>query len=195
MTVPPAGDIPPENETSAVNGEPAAAPLIESVYAELRALARSYLRRERPDHTLRPTALVHEAYLRLVGSSGRDWHDRTHFYASAAREMKRVLIDHARARGGAKRGGRWSRVTLDEGALGKGESIVDFLDLEEALAELEDLDPRACRAIELRFFGGMTVPETAHVLGVSHRTVEDDWRMARAWLSRRVKRTVGHDAG
>lgn len=166
----------------------AAAELVELVYGELRKRAEEYLRQERPGHTLRPTALVHEAFLRLAGKSDVGWQGRTHFYGAAAREMKRILVDYARARGAAKRGAGWARVTLDEGALQTGESVVDILDLEEALAKLAELDPRAAHVIELRFYGGLTVEETGHVLGVSHRTVEEDWRAARAWLLRRLTR-------
>ncbi|MCB9915042.1 MAG: sigma-70 family RNA polymerase sigma factor [Planctomycetes bacterium] len=157
------------------------AELLQVAYAQLRELAERYLRRERIDHTLQPTALVHEAWLRLEGDGA--WRDRTHFFATAARAMRHVLVDHARARRRAKRGGGWARVELDPG-LGLDERELDLVDLDRALAELAARDERQAALVELRFFGGLAMPAVAEVLGVSLGTAERDWRFARAWLAR-----------
>jgi RNA polymerase sigma factor (TIGR02999 family) len=165
--------------------------LLPLVYDELRQLARRYLNRERPGHTLQPTALVHEAYIKLVDQSRVDWQGRTHFFAVGARVMRNLLIDHARAKGRAKRGGGRHRVTLAEGMtpFASGELDVDqLLAVNEGLERLAELDPRQAKVVELRFFGGLTVPEVALVLGVSQRTVEGDWTHARAWLRRELSR-------
>ena len=165
-------------------GHPSAAErLFPLVYDEMRALAERYFRRERSDHTLQPTALVHEAYLRLVGDATTSWRGRAHFYAVAARVMRRILINHAEAHRAAKRGGGLPLVALDESRTpAPGAPGVDLLALDEALSRLEALDERQCRVVEMRFFGGLNVDETAAALGVSERTVELDWKMARAWL-------------
>ncbi len=163
--------------------------LLPLVYERLRSLARRMIARERPGHTLQPTALVHEAYLKLVDQSRVDWRGRTHFFAVGARAMRRLLVDHARGRHRAKRGGGWARVTLAEGIPSFGEGGLDadqLLDLDEALTRLAVLDAREAEVVELRFFGGLTVPEVAHLLGVSQRTVEGDWTHARAWLRREL---------
>ena len=154
--------------------------LFSTVYQDLRGLAGSLLRIQRAGHTLQPTALVHEAYLRLVR---RDvaWDGRQHFVGVAAKAMRQILMNHARDRGALKRGGDWARVTLD-GAPASGAPDVDLLDLNAALEVLETLDERQCRIVELRFFGGLSVSETAMLLDVSEPTVKRDWRMARAWL-------------
>ena len=149
----------------------------------LHALAEQWFAQQPADHTLQPTALVHEAYLRLAGESNRHWRgNRTHVFALAARAMRQVLIDYARRRSAAKRGRSWGRVTLSEAA-GAGERRdVDLIALSEALDKLAHLNERQCRIVELRFLAGLTVEETAEALGVSPRTVKLDWRMARAWL-------------
>jgi len=168
--------------------------LMPLVYDELRRLARGYLSRERPGHTLQPTALVNEAYIKLVDQTRVDWQGRTHFFAVGARVMRNLLIDHARGRGRAKRGGAWHKVTLAEGLtpFTRRELDVDqLLSLNEALERLAELDERQARIVELRFFGGLTVPEVATVLGVSTRTVEGDWTHARAWLKRELSRGAG----
>jgi RNA polymerase sigma factor (TIGR02999 family) len=154
------------------------------VYDELRALAHQYLSPTRAAGTvtLQPTALVHEAFLRLIQQDAVDFKSRTHFLATAATAMRSVLVDYARARGAAKRGGGWCRVTLDEAATFQPENEVDLAALDEALARLARLKQRAARIVELRFFGGMSVEEVADCLGVSARTVKGDWRTARAWL-------------
>jgi RNA polymerase sigma factor (TIGR02999 family) len=159
--------------------------LFPVVYDELRRLARGYLSRERSDHTLQPTALVHEAYLKLVDQSRADWKGKTHFFAVGARVMRRLLVDHARERGAAKRGAGWQRVTLS-GAFGSdpgaGLPPERLLDLNAALERLAELDEREARVVTLRYFGGLTVEQVAEVLGVSRRTVDNDWRHAQAWL-------------
>ncbi len=167
--------------------EPAAGRLTELVYEELKRLAASLMRRERQNHTLQATAVVHEAYLRLIDQTQVDWKGKTHFLAVAAQMMRRVLIDHARERGAAKRGGGAERVTLDdaEKAL-SAESVLDLMDLESALEELSQRDERQARVAVLRFFGGLSVKEVAHVSGMSERSVKEDWRFARAWLRHRL---------
>jgi RNA polymerase sigma-70 factor, ECF subfamily len=160
--------------------------LLPLVYSELRSIADAYLRRERPGHTLEPTALVHEAYARLVGSENLDWKDRAHFIAIAARSMRQILVNHALAKNAEKRGGGQHRLSLDEALAVFEDRSIDLLALDEALKKLSDLDPEQARVVELRFFGGLTVPEAAEALGVSVRTVERDWTMARAWLRREL---------
>jgi RNA polymerase sigma factor (TIGR02999 family) len=159
-------------------------PLIE---AELRRLARGYMRRERRGHTLQVTALVNEVYLRLTGARQLGWQDRAHFLGIAARLMRRVLVDHARARGCSKRGGRAQQVTLDEALVAGSEAAVELLDLDRALEALAAADARKGRVIELRFFGGLSVEETAEVLRVSTDTVKRDWRLAKLWLLREMQ--------
>jgi RNA polymerase sigma-70 factor (ECF subfamily) len=159
--------------------------LLPLVYDELRRLARGYLRRERAGHSLDATALVHEAYLRLVDQSRVAWRGRRHFLAVGAQMMRRLLVDHARRRGSVKRGGEWERVSL--GGADVFEHPLDpaaLLDLDRALAALAALDPRAAQVVELRFFGGLEVAEIAELLGISKRSAEGDWAHARAWLRR-----------
>lgn len=161
--------------------------LMAVVYEELRPLAQACLQRERPDHTLEATALVHEAYLRLVDQSRVEWQGRAHFFAIAAEVIRRVLVDHARSRQALKRGGGAHRLTLSESAILVDEPLgVELLTLDEALHNLAKLNRRQSRVVELRFFGGLSVEETAMVLKVSSRTVKDDWRFARAWLRRAI---------
>lgn len=162
--------------------------LVPLVYRELHGLASRHLARERGGHTLQPTALVHEAYLRLSKTASPDWQDRVHFFAVAARVMRRILVDHARQRGRIKRGGAAPVVPLDdvEPAAGAAIDPVDALALDGALSRLEDLDARQAKVVELRFFGGLTVEETAEVMGVSSGTVKRDWVVARAWLYREL---------
>ena len=159
--------------------------LIPIVYSELRRLARYQLRGERPGHTLEPTALTHEAFLRLFGTRQVSWQNRAHFFAVAAQLMRRVLVEHARKRAATKRGGSITRITLDEArAPAEPANLVDIIALHEALTELETVDPRQCRIVELRYFGGLDTDETAEVLGLSPRTVKRDWRVAKIWLRR-----------
>ena len=172
--------------------------LIPVVYAELRQLAAGYLRRERPSHTLQPTALVHEVYVRLaghVGQHGADWDDASHFFGIAARVMRQVLVDYARAGGAAKRGAGRVRVTLSQVSdMGSGPDI-DILALEAALTRLATLDAGQARLVELRFFAGLTLEEAADVLGRSPRTLKRDWRSARAWLQRELSGTTPIEDG
>ncbi len=161
--------------------------LLPLVYDELRAVAARMLAGERPGHTLPPTALVHEAYLRLIDQSRTDWANRAHFCGVAAGIIRRILVDHARARLTAKRGGDRERLDVTDMETPGQASSLDLLSLDEQLQELERLHPRHRRVIELRFFGGLSVEETARVLGVSAETVKLDWRAARAWLQARLR--------
>ncbi|MEZ6234925.1 MAG: sigma-70 family RNA polymerase sigma factor [Phycisphaerales bacterium] len=160
--------------------------LMEAVYDELRGLAGAYLARQSPGHTLQPTALVHEAFIKLMDQTGAAWNGRAHFFAVAAKAMRHILVDHARARKADKRGGDWQRVTLDGAMVWSGDKAVDTLSVHEALEELAALDERQAQVVEMRYFGGLTVDEVAVVLDVSKSTVEADWRMARAWLSKKL---------
>jgi len=164
----------------------ALASLIPLVYGELRKLARGYLRRERPDHTLQSAALVHEAYLRLAGKASLDLENRAHFFAVAARLMREILVEHARNRGAAKRGAGVANISLDD-ALGIPEQKnVDVLLLDQALKRLEQLDERQCRVVELRFFAGLSIEETSEALAISAATVSREWTTARVWLRREI---------
>jgi RNA polymerase sigma-70 factor, ECF subfamily len=160
----------------------------ELLYDELRSRAARYMRRQRPGDSLQATALVHEAFVRLHEARPVDWHDRNHFLAIAARTMRRVLVDLARARASAKRGGRQLHVTLPEdvAAPDRGHAVLDLVALDAALEGLGAIDPRKVRVVELRFFAGLSVEETAAVLAVSADTVARDWRMARSWLLNRL---------
>jgi RNA polymerase sigma factor (TIGR02999 family) len=166
--------------------EAALAQLMPLVYAELRRLARRHLRGERGGHTLQTTALVNEAYLRLIDAGQVRWQNRAHFFAVSARLIRRILVDNARARDTRKRGGAARRVALDEALVVGCEPDDDLMALDEALRALTDLDARKGQVVELRFFGGLTVEESAEVLQVSPETVRRDWRLARAWLHRRL---------
>ena len=168
-------------EVSHGNREAEAA-LMTQVYDELRRLARKYMRAERANHTLQPTALVNEAYMRLMADPAASWENRAHFFATAAQLMRHILVDHARARTAAKRGGIQHQVTLNEGLASAEDKSVDVLALHEALEKLAALDERQARIVEMHFFGGLTFAEIAYVLGASERTVKRDWEMARAWL-------------
>lgn len=188
MDLPPPGGVTRMLADVAAGDRDAAASLFAIVYDELRRLAASALRRERPDHTLQPTALVHEAYLRLADEPDARWENRAHFLAVAAQAMRRILVDHARGRNALKRGSGESLRPLegiDVEAAG-ADATIDLLVLDEALARLASLDARQARVVELRFFGGLTVEETAAVTGLSERTVKREWQMARAWLRREM---------
>lgn len=154
------------------------------VYEELRRLAHHYLSRERPDHTLQSTALVHEAYLRLAGQDPPQWQNRAHFFGIAAHLMRQILVEHARGRGTAKRGGTVTHLALDESISGAQPSDVDLIVLDEALRQLTERDAQQGRIVELRFFAGLTIEDTSEVLGISPATVKREWTMARAWLFR-----------
>lgn len=160
--------------------------LMPLVYDELRRLAASQLRAERGNHTLQPTALVHEAYLRLVGQRSVSWANRAHFFGIAAQMMRRVLVDHARKRQAAKRNPGTVHVDLAASAEGKADRAPELLALDDALTELEKLDPRQAKVVELRFFGGLSVEETAEVAGISTATVKREWKTARAFLRHEI---------
>jgi RNA polymerase sigma-70 factor, ECF subfamily len=160
--------------------------LLPAVYQELRRRARAYMRHQPSDHTLQPTALVHEAVLQLVDTTAIDWQDRAHFFAVCAQVMRRILVDSARARGAAKRGGGKPKVNMDDVPGIHTERDREIVAIDEALEVLAAMDPRKARVIELRFFGGLSVEETAAALDVSPQTVMRDWKLARAWLTREI---------
>ena len=172
----------------------AASRLIPIVYGELRRLAAGYMRRERKDHTLQPTALVHEAYLKLIEQKNTDWQSRAHFFGIAAQTMRRILVDHARGHMRDKRGGGAITVPLDEALVFAPEQSSELVRLDQSLERLAKLDARQSRIVELRFFGGLTVEQTAAVLGISEKTVKRDWSMARAWLHGDMKTSHGDHA-
>jgi RNA polymerase sigma-70 factor (ECF subfamily) len=161
--------------------------LVELIYPELKKLARAQLRNEGTGHVLQPTALVHEAYMRLVRHEHHTWENRAHFYAAAANIMRRLLIDHARSRKAQKREGERNALSLDHALTLSQEQSVELLDLDEALSDLERFSPRQARVVELRYFAGLSVPEVARALGVNPRTVDREWATARAWLRARLK--------
>ena len=160
--------------------------LVPLVYQELRRRAANHLRRERREHTLQPTALVHEAYLRLIDQERAVWQNRAQFFGVASQMMRRILVDRARANRTAKRSGRWSRVMLDDGASVTHTPDVDVLDLDSALTRLATFDVRRSQIVELRFFAGLSLEEISQALGISRATVERDWQAARAWLFREL---------
>lgn len=172
-----------------MSGDRPADALLPIVYEELRRLAAAYLRRERPGQTLQPTALVHEAYLRLLKDRPDRWQNRAHFCAIAAHSMRQILIERARARGARKRGGAQPRVTLDESLVaadGRDSPSIDLVALDSALSRLEAIDAEQARLVELRFFGGLTIEETAEAMNISPATVKRHWSVARAWLAREL---------
>jgi len=164
----------------------ALAGLVPLVYQEMRRLAAAHLRRERPDHTLQATALVHEAYLRMIKQEDVNWQNRAHFYRVAAQAIRHILVDHARHRRSLKRGGHQRRVSLDDNLALLDEQDVDVLALDEAMTRLALVHERAAHVVELRFYAGLTREDVAGYLGVSVRTVADDWRFARAWLRHKL---------
>ena len=167
----------------------AAAKLLPYVYDELRRLAAAYLRRERPDHTLQPTALVHEAYLRLVDQSRVGWKNRAHFCAVASEMMRRILVDHARKHHAAKRGGSETLISLADAVSFPQGVEIEVLAVDEALIDLTRLDPQQGKLVELRFFGGLTLDETAEVMGISRSTVQREWNLAKAFLYNQLTRS------
>lgn len=156
--------------------------LLPLIYDELKRIAANYLRRERSDHTLQPTALVHEAYLKMIDINQISWQNRAHFYGVAANQMRRILVDHARQHNADKRGGQFHILTLNEEIDKAAEESTDLLALDDALNELAKMDPLKAKLVELRYFGGLSVEETAEVLGVSAITVKRHWRITKAWL-------------
>ncbi len=174
------GTLPPDADTTRLNAA------LPALYGELREMAASYLRKERPNHTLQPTALVHESYLRLVSQHAVDWGNRLHFLSIAARMMRRILANHAIARKRHKRDSGEPLLELDAAVDFQDRTQLSVIKLEDALRDLEALDPRQARVVELRFFGGLTMEETAELLGVSAVTVKRDWVTARQWLQREI---------
>ena len=169
--------------------------LISLAYSELRVLAQAHLRHERPDHTLEVSALVHEAYLRLLGGDYPAWNDRQHFFRAAAEAMRRILIEHARSRVRAKRGGKQVRVPLSGISLAADQDPTDLLALDDAIRRLREQDPTAAEIVTLRFFGGLSVEETAQTLEMSERTVKREWAVARAWLYDALRGSGGSSDG
>ena len=163
--------------------------LIEVVYPRLHRIAARSLERERSGHTMQATELVNEAYMELLGDAGIEWKNRLHFYAAAAQSMRRILVDYGRMRKAAKRGGDRQQVELTDALAISEERLDEVVAIDEALTRLEQFDPRQCRVVEMRFFGGLTEDETAEVLGVSPRTVRRDWILARAWLHGELHRS------
>jgi RNA polymerase sigma factor (TIGR02999 family) len=161
--------------------------LLPLVYDELKKLARGYMRNERESHTLQTTALVHEAYVRLVDWKNADWQNRAHFFAVAAQMMRKILVDYARQHKAEKRGGGVQKIAIDDAITFAAEKDLDLFALDEALTTLEAIDPRQSRIIELRFFGGLTIDETAEVMKLSPATISSEWMMARTWLHSRLK--------
>lgn len=174
------------DDTRIENDAASAEQLLPQVYDELHLLAERYLFCERPDHTLQPTALIHEVYIRLSDQENSPWTDREHFIAIAARAMRQVLVNHAVRHKAKKRGGGWREAALDEALAIFEERSVDLLALNEALDKLAEFDPRQSRIVELRFFGGLSVGGVAQVMKIGERTVEREWSMARAWLRREL---------
>jgi len=168
--------------------------LVTVVYQELRRRAAGQLRRERRGHTLQPTALVHEAYMRLVDQRRMAWQNRGQFFGVACQMMRRILVDRARAHRMAKRSGQWARVTLDDFVRETPPVSVDVLDLDAALTRLAAFDPRKCQLAELRFFGGLSLAEAGEAVGISIATAERDWQAARAWLLKELRGERPHDA-
>jgi RNA polymerase sigma factor (TIGR02999 family) len=184
----PEGSPPPTNVTRLLNRLAQGAPadhdgLAGTVYQELRSIAARHMAGERRSHTLQATALVNEAYMRLVGDPALEWESRRHFYAAAAEAMRRVLVDHARKRGGLKRGGGWRGLSLEGVDIAKEEDFDGILALNEALVRLEGVDARAAEVVRLRFYAGLDIDQTAQVAGRSRRTVLRDWTFAKAWLA------------
>lgn len=187
----PIPSLPPQEVTQLLvdwgNGNQAALDrLMPVVYTELRQLAHRYMRRERPGHTMQTTALIHEAYLRLVDQNQVRWQHQAHFFGIAARLMRQILIEHARSRTRAKRGGGVGTISLDEAAIVSQARATELLALDDALERLATIDPRKSQVVELRFFGGLSVEEAAQVLNIAPNTVLRDWRMAKAWLRREI---------
>jgi RNA polymerase sigma factor (TIGR02999 family) len=173
----------------------AASELIPLIYDELKRMANRYMRRERPDHTLQATALVHEAYLKLTDQRSVEWQGRAHFFGIAAQVMRRILVDHARGHGRGKRGGGEAKILLDEAMAFSPGRDFDLLQLDRALERLAALDARQAKIVELRFFGGLTVEEVADVLEISPKTVKRDWSVAKAWLHGEMKEIYGNGPG
>lgn len=189
----------PENVTQLLvrwgNGDQAAFDqLMPIVYAELRRMARGYMNRQGADHTLQTTALVHEAYFKLAGESDKQWQNKSHFFAVAAKAMRHVLVDYARSSQAAKRGGGHDFIPLDDARIPPPDRMEELVALDDALNVLSTLNPRQSEVVEMRFFGGLSVEETAQSLNVSPETVMRDWRAAKAWLYQQLSRDAAHDS-
>ena len=167
--------------------------LFPLVYEELKRRARSYLNQERSDHTLQPTALVHEVYLRMINLNRIKWEDRAHFYAISATTMRRILVDHARELAAEKRGGEMQRITLDNLKISDEDKLTDLLELNEALTKLAAVEERKARVVEMIFFGGLSQKEIAEVLQITERTVHRDWQFAKLWLYRELKQKTSQE--
>ena len=186
MTTPPPEEITQWLHDWSLGDDDASAKLLPVIYGELRRMAKRYMAREAADHTLQTTALIHEAYLNLAAQRDKQWENRSHFFAVAAQAMRHILVDYARARRRDKRGGDASFIALDEAPLVSLERSAEMIALDDALTALAAIDPRKCRMVELRFFGGLTEEETATVMQVSLATVKRDWRAAKLWLAREL---------
>jgi RNA polymerase sigma factor (TIGR02999 family) len=173
-------------------GEDEVRSLVEALYPELRRIAQAHMRRERSDHTLQPTALVSEAFMKLAGQPGFRWRDRSHFLFSASKAMRLLLIDHARRHAAEKHGGGLSKVQLDEAHAADADESMEYLDLHELLKKMSEIDQRMASVVELRVFGGLTFREIGEILGTHERTVKRDWQLARAWLFGKLRR--GNDS-
>jgi RNA polymerase sigma factor (TIGR02999 family) len=191
MTTPPPQDVTQLLLDWSKGNQGASDKLMPLVYDELRRVAQNYLRNERPDHTLQATALVHEAYLKLIDQTSVDWHDRAHFFGLASQMMRHILVDHARRHQAAKRGGLVQRLTLVEAVSFPDQKDFDLVALDEALTNLAQLDSQQSRIVEMRFFGGLTIEETATALSLSVATVNREWRLAKAWLLRALTKEEG----
>ena len=189
---PPATDVTLLLKRLSSGDEQALAELIPQIYDELRRLASSYLYGERPDHTLQTTDLVHEAYLRLVDQKHVEWNNRNHFFGVAAQMMRRILVDHARKHVSLKRGGSFSRISLEEAAVFSRERPRELIAVDELLTRLASLDPQGSRIVELRFFAGLSLEETAEVTGLSTAKVRREWSAVKAWLTREIGK-LGND--
>jgi RNA polymerase sigma-70 factor (ECF subfamily) len=177
-----------------IGNDKAVAELVVLLYSELRSLASGYLRRERSDHTLQTTALVHEAYLRLADQREVHWKNREQFLGVAAQLMRRILVDYSRGHGAQKRGNGFEKVFLEEAEVVSKEKAADVIALDEALTRLAEFDPQQARLVELRFFGGLSIEESAEVVGVSRTTLKRDWNLAKAWLARELRKGDEKDA-
>jgi RNA polymerase sigma-70 factor (ECF subfamily) len=186
-------DAPPDVTTLLgeldVGNDKAAADLVVSLYSELRSLASRHLRRERREHTLQTTALVHEAYLRLIDQREVHWKNREQFLGVAAQLMRRILVDHSRGHDAQKRGRGFEKISLDEASDVSKEKATDVIALDEALTRLAEFDPQQARLVELRYFGGLSIEESAGVLGVSRTTLKRNWSLAKAWLARELRKS------
>lgn len=188
---PPAGDLTRLLKAASGGERRDVDALLAAMYADVRRLAMSHLRTERRDHTLQPTALVHEAYLKLIEQRSTDWKDRAHFFGVASRIIRRILVDHAREKAAAKRGGGAQRIALDDVESSHGPRDVNLMALDEALEELASIDERQARIVELKFFGGLTIPEIAEALSIGRRSVDREWQIARSWLFHRLSHVEG----